>query len=279
MTAEEHFFEDYQPWRTWYESEQGAFALDCTLHLTERMLSHWPRRRHTVLHIHFEHWKTIELLWGSGFDVCVISPSEAFSQSVPQHVRHMLSGTLARPAALDHLPFENDSFDYVIMHLQPATRLYPPLHAMFAEMLRIATKGVLLQGWNPCSFLGIQHTWHKKNMPPFLQAGPWFTWRDICHTLRAEARIVYDMQGHIRTKSTLIGPLGTWKPAKKSISFSPIRNINAAILPGAIGGCMQVRFTFTEGIPLTGTALRVKVLQDMTPAMEGAKRSNTLKKF
>ncbi len=271
MIVQQHFFENYTPWQEWYESEQGAFALDCALHLTKHMLSYWPRRGHRVLYIHFDHWKHIELFWESGFDVCGVSPSQAFSQIVPQHLQHMVESTLVRPAALDQFPFENKSFDFVVINLLPASALYPPLHSVLAEVARLAAKGILIQTWNPFSYLGLQHRWLKKHLPSFLQESPWFTWRDICHTLRAQVRTLYGTPPHVCTRSTLIAPLSTWKVQKTWKRH--IYNCNKVIFPCAMGALMQMRLTFAEGIPLTGTPLRVNVLKDMRPVIEGAKRS------
>ncbi len=275
MTTKESFFENYLPWQEWYESKQGVFALDCALHLTKHMLSHWPRRGHTLLQIHFDHWKSLELFWESGFDVCGIAPSEAFIHTVPQHLQHMLETTLARPTALDQLPFEDKSYDYVVLNLMPMISLYPALHNMLAEALRIAAKGILIQCWNPFSCLGMLRTYHKKSLPPFLQQGPWFTWRDICHTLRTQVKILHGGQAHLRTKSTLYAPYASWGIQKKWAHFLHMHNINKAILPSALGALMQIRLTLNEALPLTGSPLRIKVLKKMAPAIEGVERSKS----
>ncbi len=274
MIEHEIFFEDYQPWQTWYTTEQGLFALAAALRLTKRMLSPWSRRGHSILHIHFDHWKTLELFWESGLDVSAVAPSLAFLESIPTHLRHMIDCSIVRPKALNQLSFADKSYDYVALTLMPPVDNYPPLHSILSEISRIATKGILVQIWNPCSILKIQNTFNSADLPSFFLNKPWFTWRDVCHTLRKQ--IQYN-QVRLHTRSILFGSINTWK------NTSYLRKLNSLALICPLGAMLQVRASFAEGIPLSGTALHLKILgKEMSPLIKGAERTKNepmLKKF
>ncbi len=262
MTVEKNFFTLYD---TWHQSEQGAFALRCGLRLTEKMLTHWPRRGHSILQVYCEHASTLELLWRSGLDVSAVLPSSALLQSVESSVRQRFDIHTLAPAALDNLPWADKSFDYVALMLPPLpdTHAYPPLHALLAEAIRVAAKGVLFQGWNPCSVVGMRHTWRKKTLAPFLQAGLWHSWRDVTQTLLtlsqspAPTTLTRSLR-RLHTRSTLMSAMRHW--GKKSF----MQKYNDLILPIPMGALMQVRVDLADSIAMTSTPLRFNPLSGAT---------------
>ncbi len=262
MTVEKDFFTLYEQW---HQSPTGAFALQCAQRLTEKMLSPWPRRGHTILQIYFSHSSVLEFLWHSGLDVSAVTPCAQLLESMEPSLRQKIDVHTLAPAALDHMPFGDKSFDYVALSLPPipSKQHYPPLHALLQEAIRMAAKGVLFQGWNPCSMVGMQHAWRKKSLPPFLQASPWYAWRDVTNTLRtlSAPRLPASLGnplGRIHTRSTLFTPLFCWKTG----SFS--QKCTGLPLPGPLGALMQVRLHLSAQIPMTSTPLHLPSLANST---------------
>ncbi len=238
------------------------YLLASSLHLSKKMFSHWPRRGSTFLQIHAMHWKKLELLWESGFDVSALVPAETFMLHAPTNICHSIDVHILRAKALDTIPFADKSFDYVALNLAPIHTesdsdaavhtekitpvSFPPLHAMLSEALRVSSKGVIVQCLNPFSMAGLQYKCLKKSLPPFLAQASWFAWRDVCNTLQTLTQ-----NGTMYTSSILLGPVNTWKPVLTA------EKINATIIRGAMGALMQVRLNHAEGLPLTSTPLRV----------------------
>ncbi len=259
------------------DAHKQEYMLECSLHLSKKMFSHWPRRGHSFLQIHCSHWKVLELLWESGFEVTAVSLEENFMHTAPPQLQQVVDMHMLRAPALAHLPFANNSFDYVELNFLPPISAeenistqhdFPPLHAMLSEALRVAAKGVIFQGLNPFSMAGMQAKCAKKSLPPFLQQSPWHAWRDVCNTLRTLAPT-----GKISTRSMLLGPIASW--GKKSLT----KKINEAVMLGPVGALMQVRFNFADGIPLTGTALKVGTALKRKEMQVIAERASSIKRI
>ncbi len=260
MTAEKNFFSLYEEW---HKSPQGAFALQCGLKLTKKMLSHWPRRGHSFLQIYFDAPKVVENLWQSGFDVSAVVPSSTLTKSIDTTLRHRIEMHHIAPKALDNLPFNDKSFDYVALTLPPLTdnTAYPALKDILHEALRLAVKGILFQGWNSSSLEGIQHRIRKGAQPAFLQACPWYSWREICRILRQHERArtrnitsVTNPFGNLHIRSSLMGFSQHWE--KESF----IKKANELMVPLPLGALMQVRLHLVDHTAITSTPLRITPL-------------------
>lgn len=231
----------------WYSTPQGAFALDCELRLTQKMLTPWPRRGHSLLEVGCSHWSILELLWESGFDVSSIALSLPQLDSTRQHLHGKIDFHLG---AADHLPFEDNSFDYVALMAPPPASASIPPHIVVHEAVRVAAKGVLLHLWNPCSLAGIHRRYAAKSLPEVVQQRLWLSWRDARGLLTT-----LSPRGSISTCSTLLGPPPWW------YSNSLCQKINAMLLPIPLGSIIQLRLTHAPASPLTGIPLRLSSLR------------------
>ncbi len=235
MLHEEKFLTSYE---AWFQSPEGVFALECALRLTRERLSPWSRRGRSLLLLGFSHWKMVEMLWESGFDVTVYAASDMHAHMVTQALPEKVD---VYQGTLEHLPFDDAYFDYVALMPPPRIEAYPPLHSMLHEAHRLAHRGLFMQCLNPNSLVGIGRACPQ--LPPFLRKGYWCSWRDVHTVLRAMTS-----QGQIRTASILHGPLASWKSQK-------LARINARPLPHAFGALMHVRLTLDAAAPLTGLPL------------------------
>ncbi len=238
MITEEDFFTQYD---TWYASTQGSYVLSCSMHLSKKMLSHWPRRGNNILVIGFGHWKSLEMLWENGFDVSAIAASKAHIDTARQALHQRVEIFLH---AFENLPFDDKTFDYVIVSPPPRPKAYPDLNIILHEARRLATKGILLQFWNKLPFVNPYKT--SKKLPFFLQ----HRW---CISFRQAHKSLRDIAPNcsIVTGSTLIGPPSTWK------ENSFLHRVNCKAVPLPIGNLVQLRLNLTPQAPLTGIPLKL----------------------
>ncbi len=233
MLSQEEFLQQYN---AWYKSPKGSFVLESSIHLTKKMLSHWPRRGHNLLAIGFGHWKSLEILWESGFDLSAIAASEVHIHSAQKSLSSKVD---LYSHSFDHLPFDDKSFDFVLLMPPPRIEAYPALHVMLREACRLAQKGVLVQFWNTFSILKI---WNKSQNLPFFLKHRWLaSWRDIHSTLRSIAPAAT-----IRTGSTLLGPPHSWQ------ENTYFKKLNTSVIPLPVGNLVQLRLDFNPQRPLTG---------------------------
>ncbi len=253
MTVEKDFWALYEPW---YQSPQGQLALEGALRLTQRTLSPWHRRGHCILQIGFDHVKSLEILWQSGFDVSAVCICSGLLESLEAPVRHCVDIEYRSPQGLDNLPYADKSFDYVVINLPPIqeNQQYPPLHSLLGEALRIAGKGILFQGWNPASLVGLRHTWQKKSLPAYLQACPWHAWRDVYTTLRTLHPAQKQAPSSIHTQSALFGPLAWWQ------EHSRLKKLHGLMMPLPMGALMHIRLNLKDQGAMRGMPLFVNPL-------------------
>ncbi len=273
------------------------YLLACSLHLSKKMFAPWPRRGHSFLQIRPAHWKELELLWESGFEVSAISFQDNILENAPAHLQTAVDVHKLRPKALEHLPFSQKTFDYVGINLLPdllfdtplqtcnnaeshqkksphvleyeqsQTEIFAlPLHSILSEALRVTTKGIIFQGLNPFSIMGLQRKCFLKSLPAFCRHGSWYAWRDICNTLRT-----IEPLSDISTASMLLGSGGTWK------TNSFLHKFNESIFRLPIGALMQIRLNITEYLPLTGTVLRISKSLQRNKMEHFAERSKSIK--
>ncbi len=266
MTAENDFSSLHQ---AWYQSPEGQGALNSAFHLTKKALAPWHRRGHCILQMGFDHGKSLELLWQNGFDVSAVCSSQALLDTLEAPLRQCVDIEYRAPASFDHLSYADKSFDYVIVALPPthADAPYPPLENILREALRIAAKGVLFQSWNISSLVGMQYTWRKSALPPYLQACTWHTWRTVYKTLRS----LHPQQSGIhastlRTFSSLWGPMPLWKRQKTAWEYLEEKGFSALFkrpkvaLPLPLGALCYVRLTLKDKGLMANMPLYVKPL-------------------
>ena len=225
----------------WYDSPQGTFVLAREKALLQKMLSPWPRRGHSLLEVHCGSGRFLELFWESGFDVTGVEPSLPLLEAAR---RRMGARAELQAHTAAHLPYDDDTFDFVALGPLPDTAR--SVHEILCEAVRVAAKGVLLRFWNPCSLAGIWKALPCTDMHRRNGHAPWMGWRDYCAVLRA-------LSPHctLSTRSTLCGPPPTWRAARACAYF------NSLMPPLPLGAVGMLRMEHAARRPLTGIPLRL----------------------
>ncbi len=250
----------------------------CSLLLSKKMFSPWPRRGHSFLQIQPAHWKELEFLWQSGFEVSAISLMDDFMADAPDYLQNSVEVYRLRKAALEHLPFAPKSFDYVGVNLLPplaehnvllgCTNVFVDnahkmanfkqeqmdlstlsLHGILGEALRVANKGLILQCLNRFSLAGLQRKCAPKTLPIFLQNNLWYAWRDIYCVFNMLD--VSPLASNVKTSSMLLGFSGTWKQPLS------MQKLNKYMVNLPLGALMQIRLNVQEEPTFTGLGLRL----------------------
>lgn len=161
-------------------------------------------------------------------------------------------------AADDHLPFDDDEFDWVVLHL--ASSSTENTRKAIAESLRVASAGLALTFWNSASLPFMLHllgghktAWH----------GPAFCWWQIWRTLRSLSA------GRISGASVLAGPQGTWNA---SCALSGCNRVLPWLPMGAWG---IIRIDMAKSRPVTPLPLRLgrRRLRRAEPVLECGHKS------
>lgn len=186
----------------------------------------------------------LEFLWHCGFDIHASEQDpelriRAQNRAVPQ------LEVYASPP--DDLPFENDSFDWVIIHL--ASNQPDSLLSCLQEGSRLARRGLLATFWNSASLPAL--AWNAGNRKSWSDnAVSWWRVFKILHNLR---------MGRLATFSTLMAPTCYWKKQWKIGGTSTL----------PLGAWCLVRMDMAPLAPVTPLPLRVgAALGRQQPALE-----------
>lgn len=146
-------------YEAWYRSPQGAIALAREQCLLVRLLSTWQRRNQTLLDIGCGAGHFLDIFHTAGFDVTGLDQSEAMLDLA--RVRMGNRATL-RLGNAEHLPFDDDEFDYVA--IITALEYMDDQETALAEAFRVASKGVVIawfNAWSACRLeLLCRNAWH-----------------------------------------------------------------------------------------------------------------------
>lgn len=239
----------------WYATPEGIFALQREYRLFQHLVSDWPRRGQTLLHVGCGTGIFLEMLWEYGFDVTGLDPAPDNLAATRERLGQRAELLLGQP---DYLPLEDESMDYVAL-LSLLEYVDNP-HEILAEALRVAARGVLVGFMNSASLyhalLGPPWPWVKQEKR---RCGQWI------NSIRL-ARMVkeIDPQARISVRSVLLGWPSSWKN-------SPVaRRCNSLELPVALGAYAVMRIDRANAIPLTSIGLRShaeeKAEQETCPA-------------
>lgn len=227
----------------WYLTPQGGLALDAQQALLRRMIASWPRRGHRLLELGCGEGIFLESLWDAGFDVS--------GQESDQELARRAASRLGRRADIslgsqEHLPFEDQSFDYVVClgNLEFAADPW----AVLREALRLASRGVLLSFPNAASLGGL----FRKSPYPVPRGKALLPWK-IWSFARKEGPPLRQTWG-----STLLGPACSWK------SNSLGRKLNCATLSLPLGACVMLRLDLQPAF--AGTPLLINGKKKKTAA-------------
>lgn len=222
--------------------------------LLQKALAPWPRRSAPLLEINCGDGAFLRMLWRCGFDLVATEPDmrlriQAQNRPVPD--------CDIRSARDDNLPFEEDSFDWAILHLRLRTK--NSLDAAIREALRIARRGIMVTFWNQYSLAALLARMSSKKAASFPET---VSWRMVWSSLRStRARSV-------TTLSTLCGPQFTWS------GRSSLAAINSWLSSFPVGAWCISRLDFGARYPATPLPLRfAKTLPQPQPALEYAHKN------
>lgn len=236
--------------KTWYASSPGRFALSLQTNLLQTSLAAWPRRGKSLLEINCGNGLFLPLLWECGFDV---TGTELVPGLRAQALENAGPRAHVEAAADDHLPFDDDAFDWVVLHVQAATP--EGLAASAREALRVAAGGLAVTFWNSASLPHILHRLGRGKMP---WPGPTHNWWRVWRMLK---RLKV---GHLTSQSTLVGPLCTWRRQCAAASC------NAYLQTLPLGAWSVIRLDLAPRKPVTPLPLRLgrRRLRRPEPALE-----------
>jgi len=220
------------------DTRDGRFSLLSHLSLLVQHLSaDWPRRGRSLLEIGCGDGRVLEILWTLGFD---ISGVEHDPDSAGLACALLGDRADIRIGAYDHLPYEDDSFDYVVL-----VRVFGQHHdvnALLREAARGATRSMLLVFPNAWSLAWVAARLPWREQPRMPAYSPFAIVRDLRRVC----------PGHgLRIRSILPGPPGTWA------AHSLWRYGNNRLLPLPFGAFAGIRLDFMPQTPFTGLPLRV----------------------
>lgn len=282
----------------WYDTPQGAYALEREKILLQNVLSPWPRRGHSLLEMGCGDGLFLEFFWQAGFDMTAIDRASPLLDTARQRLHGRAD---IQAGALDALPFADNTFDYVSitspLPVPAPPRTHDPAEQksyaaeslvlaqnILREAVRVSAKGLVLRCWNPFSMAGLwryawlcpgaaPHGWsppeaqetqsEPRNMISEGKRALWLGWRDYRGMLRA-----LSPGCSISTRSTLCGPPPTWHPGKL------LRYLNEWESPLPLGAVVYLRVNHQTQCPFTSLPLRLSLHLKSTPPAAAMERGH-----
>lgn len=134
----------------------GRLALTLRTRLLQSALSAWPRRGKTLLEINSGDGTFLPLLWECGFDITAVESAPSLREKAIARVGCRVA---VEAAVDDHLPFDDNAFDRVILHITAPDS--GRLACAVAEALRVAADGLIVTYWNSMSLPWLMHSFGK----------------------------------------------------------------------------------------------------------------------
>lgn len=225
---------------TWYTSEKGQYAMERCKALLYGLLSGWPRRSRSILAFNAGSADFVEVLWDCGFDVTAQDSDPEFLDYARNRLGNRARFVLSSP---DHLPFDDNSFDYTIA--AAAVEFWENPEAALREIERLTCSGVILIFPNAWSLFGLECRVRKKN--PLCASAA-----SLLKSPRSMLRLARKVFGKKRRAwvSVLPGPTVSWTPCRL---WMPLNNARISLPVGAFAG---LRIDF--GPQFTGTPLPLR---------------------
>lgn len=229
------------------------FAMSMQLAMLQRALAPWPRRQAPLLEVNCGNGAFLQFLWQSGFDVQGVEADPGLRLAAQ---KRPVPGLEIYAAHDENLPFANDSFDWVIIHLK--TNEEDGIEKCANEGARLARRGIMLTFWNSSSLPAL--CWAVTHKKPWSanSVSWWSVWREL-QSLGL---------GRIAILSTLLTPVWTWR--RQWRFGGTMRGL-------PLGAWCAIRVDI--GPLSTGTPLPLRLgikLPENEPAMEFAPKRNQL---
>lgn len=228
------------------------FAMSMQLELLERALAPWPRRQAPLLEVNCGNGAFLQFFWQAGFDV---HATEADPELRLSAQKRPVPGLEIYAAEDRYLPFDNDEYDWVVIHLKNAGR--EGISECVSEGARLARRGIMLTFWNSASIPALcWRLFHKK--PWAVNAVSWWlVWRQMSQ-LGA---------GRLALLSTLAAPVCAWR---RQLRFG----YASYALP--LGAWCVIRLDMEPIRPVTPLPLRLDMdLSRARPLIDYAPRRNS----
>ena len=235
-------------YQSWPETEAGSVALaQCDI-LLRGLFAGWPRRSRSMLVMSAGSGDFIERLWEAGFDITGQEDDPEFLAQAKARMGSRAEFVLSAP---DHLPFDDCTFDYVV--IVAAYEFWHSPKAVLEEINRVACSGVILIFPNAWSLFGLECRLSKKN-PLCASAGA------LLQSPRAVWQLSRRVFGKKRTAwaSILPATTSTWKRR----SFFHLLNSLQCPLP--LGAFVGLRIDL--GSMYAGTPLLLKTSEPVASA-------------
>jgi hypothetical protein len=221
--------------------------------LLQYLLSPWRRRGASLLQVGLEAGLTPDFFWEAGFDVSALDARSELLEAARAATGPRVEYFLGQP---DHLPFDDKSFDHVVLAHQGTANF-----SILEEAARVAAKGVIAVEWNrvsPARLGSGPHLW---------PGGLVFPW-----TLAWLGRRACSPEGVARLRSILPLPAPFW-PGDKACRTRVqriMRHAHTAILPVPMGGVLGMRMELSPLLPAPAGAVPIKrTAQRYTGAVAG----------
>jgi SAM-dependent methyltransferase len=219
-------------------AEAGMYLI----HLLHHICAGWPRRGRKLLEVGCGDGRILELFWTLGFDVTGV---EDDPRALEQARARLGDRCECVPGSCGHLPFADESFDYVALVSFFSRAADAPrsglsgLPAIFAEVGRVATRQIVIVFPNTWSLHWLECLLRKS---PERFHNPVAMWRRLRRACP---------QGHAHWCSLPVGPSSSWQ--KKS--FWP--HCNRWRMPVPLGAFAGLHLDLLPATPVTGLPLRV----------------------
>lgn len=223
---------DPDRYEAWFDTPEGRYALDREVLLLQEVLAGWPRRKHKILEIGCGTGLFLETLYQMGLDVTGMDKSAEMLRAARTRFGNRAE---LHQGHGEHMPYSDNEFDYAL--LWSVLEFSDEPEAMLAEAARVAEKGLLIGFLNKNS---LYYYMNIRGSESSLARAHWFTWCEM-------QDLVHRATGFRPTlaRSVLAGPMKTWKHSGLS------HQLNAHILPPALGAFVAVRVDFVNMKPLT----------------------------
>lgn len=220
-------------YQEWYETPEGTFVLQQEQAVIEQLILHWPRRNHSVLEVGCGPGVFLEKLWEAGLDITGLDASEAMLDLARQRLSNRAELQLG---VAEHLPFDDNSFDYVAL-INTLEFVTNP-EEVLREACRVAAKGLLIGFLNTWS---LRHMLRKlrKNAKPEPDKADGAAYKKQLHSF--SPMYMYSLLHtvgccqQLGMRSALLGPQSSW--GKKGLW----QKFNSLILPLPLGAFTAVR--------------------------------------